>query len=664
MTRTQFQSPREAALAYAAAGFPVHPVNGKRPLTKWKEAATTDPTTITGWFDRWPEAGVALVTGERSGLFVVDLDIDKESGECTGEAEAARLGLAECFQGAPTARTQSGGRHVFFRAGDEIGTSAGKLAAAIDTRGKGGFVVAAGSPGYQWLGPSIVDLAPPPVPAKLRAVIEAAKGKGEPAALASNVVSLLPMQALARQLAAMRPSAGAGNAWADQAMNAEIGRVMAAAPGTRNHMLNRAAFALGQIVAGGGLDRTAVEAALARAARAIGLDEGEIGPTINSGLDDGAGEPRTAPERVQDGMPAHRAQAPTGPLFTSAAMLAGQAVEPRRWLVRDLVPDATVTLLGGDGGTGKSLLALQLAVATARGGAWLHRPVEAPGRALFLTAEDELAEVHRRLADICAAERFDMERLGDLFLRSLAGDDALLAMLDRASGILVPTPLFAALDAAVAELKPSAVFLDTLADLHSGDENNRAHARQFIGLIRGLAIRHDCAVVLLAHPSLSGMSSGSGLSGSTAWNGSVRSRLYLDRVREDGYEPDPDARRLSTKKANYGPTGEEIALRWQGGVFVADAPQGGLDRMAASAKAERVFLSLLRQFTAEGRAVNHAGGRYYAPKVFAEHPKAEGVTKRALLAAMHGLLESGKIAIEKYGSASRETSRLTIANGG
>jgi hypothetical protein len=99
------QTPREAALAYAAAGFPVHPVRGKIPLTKWKDAATTDPATIDAWFARWPDAGVALVTGERSGLFVVDLDIDKETGEPIGEAAAESLGLAECFVGAPIART-------------------------------------------------------------------------------------------------------------------------------------------------------------------------------------------------------------------------------------------------------------------------------------------------------------------------------------------------------------------------------------------------------------------------------------------------------------------------------------------------------------------------------------------------------------------------------
>lgn len=460
-------TPREAALAYAAAGFPVHPVNGKRPLTKWKEAATTDPTTINAWFDRWPEAGVALVTGERSGLFVVDLDIDKESGECTGEAEAARLGLAECFQGAPTARTQSGGRHVFFRAGDEIGNSASKLAAAIDTRGKGGFVVAAGSPGYQWLGPSIVDLAPPPVPAKLRAVIEAAKGKSEPAAPASNVVHMLPMQALARQLAAMRPSASAGSAWAEQAMNAEIGRVMAAAPGTRNHTLNRAAFALGQIVAGGGLDRTAVEAALARAARAIGLDEGEIGPTIASGLDDGARDPRTAPER-----PIHIAQAspfaapPPDLLAGRKAALAAKIVRANDvrpllaspYLVKGWLDRGAMSVVYGESNVGKSFFALSIAHHVARGVRWAGCRVVG-GPVFYIASEGGRSFVNRVAALDGPSERLVVIPLSVDLCGSTLDAEAIAALIA---------------DEADARGEPALLVIDTLARSMGQDDENTA----------------------------------------------------------------------------------------------------------------------------------------------------------------------------------------------
>jgi RecA-family ATPase len=84
-------------------------------------------------------------------------------------------------------------------------------------------------------------------------------------------------------------------------------------------------------------------------------------------------------------------------LFPPATRFDGLPVPPRRWLVRDWVPMGTVTLLSGDGGVGKSLLALQLATATAAGRAWLGRRLDEHGPALFLTAEDDEAELHRRL---------------------------------------------------------------------------------------------------------------------------------------------------------------------------------------------------------------------------------------------------------------------------
>jgi len=343
--------------------------------------------------------------------------------------------------------------------------------------------------------------------------------------------------------------------------------------------------------------------------------------------------------------------------FFPATDFANETAPVRPWHVPDIIPGETVTLMGGDGGTGKSLMALQLAVSTALGRQWLGLKVTA-GRAVYISAEDDRDELHRRLCGICAAGFTSVADLGGLTLRSLAGEDALLAHLDRA-GVLTPTALLTELDDTMAENAPALLVLDTLADMFPGDENNRAQARQFIGMLRGLAIRHRAAVVLLAHPSKSGMGQGGdGTSGSTAWNNSVRSRLYLDRIKEDNHEPDPDARRLTVHKANYGRKGLEIGVRWRAGVFEPLPGETSLDRMANGAKAEAVFMKLLREFTTLGRNVNHAGSQTYAPTAFAKHPAAEGFSKRAFATAMDGLLASGKIEIVKSGPPSRPTSQL------
>lgn len=367
---------------------------------------------------------------------------------------------------------------------------------------------------------------------------------------------------------------------------------------------------------------------------------------------------------------AHRATHPRPPddlkksdgrsCFYDAATLKDKTVQPRQWLVPDLIPQKTVTLFSGDGGTGKSLVALQLAVAATTGRAWLGKPTS-EGSVIYMSAEDDDDELHRRLDDIIRVDGRTYDDLKGLTLRSLAGEDALLAVDSQVA--LMQSELFGELDRRAADEAPVLVVIDTLADVYPASENDRAKVRQFIGILRGLALKRQCAVLLLGHPSLSGLSSGTGMSGSTAWNNSVRSRLYLSRITDNGFEMDPDRRVMTTMKANYGRIGGEIHMKWSNGAFVAEQAAQGLDALAAGAKGQRVFMKLLSTFTAQGRQVNHAGGSTYAPKSFAEHPENEGMTKRALKTAMEALLASGKIEVRKEGPPSKPRSFLAVKEG-
>ena len=346
----------------------------------------------------------------------------------------------------------------------------------------------------------------------------------------------------------------------------------------------------------------------------------------------------------------------------SAADLAGKPVPARGWLVRDMIPDRTATLLGGDGGTGKSQIALQLSVATEIGAEWLGQLPE-QGPVVFASAEDDQDELHRRLSDIAASHDVSLADLPGLHLASLASRDAVMGVPDKA-GIIRQTAVWRGLVAKVEQVNPRLVVIDTLADIFAGNENARAEARQFIGQLRGLAIRHNCAVRLLNHPSLSGMASGAGTSGSTAWSNSVRSRIYFERAKgDDGIEVDPDLRVLKVMKANYGPVGMELRLRWTKGVFRLDGQSAGaFDKLAADAKAERVFLELLAAYIKQERDVSPNVSNTYAPAVFAKREDAGGISKRSFEAAMERLLKAKRITVEIVGPPSRRYSRLALAS--
>lgn len=96
---------------------------------------------------------------------------------------------------------------------------------------------------------------------------------------------------------------GRGRGYATAALDQEVARVAAAANGTRNHSLNRAAFSLGQLVAGGELAHQLVVEQLTAVAQQVGLDTGEIAKTIASGLAGGAQHPRTVPEPANPPLP-------------------------------------------------------------------------------------------------------------------------------------------------------------------------------------------------------------------------------------------------------------------------------------------------------------------------------------------------------------------------
>lgn len=151
-TRSELQ---RTQLGYAARGKPTFPVlrGGKTPLIKdWPNEASTDPRKINMWRYRWPLANVGMPTGERSGVWVLDVDSLEALEEL--EREHGRLPITLIV------RTPSGGLHLYFRHADGITNSPGGLPKGIDVRGEGGYVLVPPSGGYSWSEGSPVAEAP------------------------------------------------------------------------------------------------------------------------------------------------------------------------------------------------------------------------------------------------------------------------------------------------------------------------------------------------------------------------------------------------------------------------------------------------------------------------------------------------------------------------
>jgi hypothetical protein len=260
-----------AALAYARHGIPVLPVHtagpggacscrrsrcerpGKHPrLRHGLTGASTDPRRIEAWWARWPDANIGLRTG-----VVMDVaDVDSAEGW-----HGLRHLLGGEMPAGPRART-GGGWHVWFQPsgyGNRVG-----LIPGLDWRGAGGYVIAppsrhASGAFYTWLITPNQDL--PRAPRVLTALIQG-PAPGAP-----------PPRAVARP-----------DRYAAAVLEAEVDRVAGAPVGTRNDTLNRAAFALGRLVAAGLLDGWLVRSELDRAARSAGLGGAEVRRTIRSGM--------------------------------------------------------------------------------------------------------------------------------------------------------------------------------------------------------------------------------------------------------------------------------------------------------------------------------------------------------------------------------------------
>lgn len=130
------------ALDYLGQGFsviPIRPGPEKKPYIAWTQFQKRRPTEeeIYSWWEKWPTANVAIITGSISGIFVIDGD-----GEIGSRWIAENMPATSVY--AKTGR--DAGCHCFYRIppGAQIQNKT-SWRPKVDIRGEGGYVIAAPS---------------------------------------------------------------------------------------------------------------------------------------------------------------------------------------------------------------------------------------------------------------------------------------------------------------------------------------------------------------------------------------------------------------------------------------------------------------------------------------------------------------------------------------
>jgi RecA-family ATPase len=311
-----------------------------------------------------------------------------------------------------------------------------------------------------------------------------------------------------------------------------------------------------------------------------------------------------------------------------ASDMRGKEIPPREWIWDQWASAGVVTGLGGPPGAAKSLLAQQLCTHATVGMQYLGATMQKVP-ALHLTCEDDKNELDRRQARICDSMEIDLPDV--MHLMSWVGEESLLIYVDN--GLMHQTPRFKTLDEYIGDYGIRCVTMDLIPDFWNGNEIIRVHVNTFVkGHLAYLAQRHNAAIIPLYHPSKSGMADGSGTGGSTAWEGSFRGRIYIDKPdKEEITSPD---RVIKRAKANYAALDEKDVTWKDGYLFSMEDPEA--QPKNRDEKNLEIFLEILKYANEKDIAVSPSSNtsRYFG-KLFPDLWKTidgrhRSITKRSI----------------------------------
>ena len=455
----------ECALTYAAAGMPVFPCNGRVPAIaggRGVHDATCDAEVIRKMWSAHPEANIGFHPAP-AGMLVVDYDT-YDGADIDGFVEAHEL------PDTVSVSTVSGGTHEYYLTDEVVPPSTGRVGDRIDVRCDSSYVI---------LPPSrIGDLTYEfedggGVPAKApRSLIKACLAtKKKPAEMPEHDIE-----------ADQQVNVDAFVKWLNEdATLAEVGQ--------RNHML-AATGAMGHSHAISPYLTYALIAEHWNSRLVSPLSDGEVEQTAISGHSsaNGAWGSRTVEywnKCVDSVFSKVGASSPVKGPYRIIDRSQMNRIKPPEWLADDTFPRLAYSIIFGPPSSGKTFVALDLALSIASGlGTWLDKPV-VRGRTMFIAGEGRASLVKRVRA--WESHYFDGKEVEDFFLAD-------------------PVPLvargFAGFGEAAADLHETydLIVIDTVGRALAGQNENSQEAVSALTLeIDYLRNRFGATVLALHH---------------------------------------------------------------------------------------------------------------------------------------------------------------------
>lgn len=175
---------------------------------------------------------------------------------------------------------------------------------------------------------------------------------------------------------------------------------------------------------------------------------------------------------------------------------------PAPVLVPSLLLDGKVTVLGGRGGVGKSLMQLHIAVGVALHVPFLgYEPKEAR-KVLLINTEDDYREKQHRLFAVCCEMGIDPDALNNkLFTMTTDRVELFEAKFDEnGKRSIAPTPFCIELEELIKAEGIGLIMVDPLAEMHLGlDENSNMDMKELVIGMRVIAGRHNIPCLVAAH---------------------------------------------------------------------------------------------------------------------------------------------------------------------